>query len=95
VGFVLDADGVTAGVDGFDDGGAEAAELVRSDVAHAVGELGDWDQAHAEYQQVLNAQVRVLGPDHPATRDTRASLAAAARMLRHPSGDDPRPRRPI
>jgi hypothetical protein len=32
--------------------------------------------AEAEYRQVLDARLRVLGPDHPSTLTTRNNIAA-------------------
>ena len=37
--------------------------------------LGDHDGALAEYRDVLAAQLRVLGPDHPSTLTTRHQVA--------------------
>ena len=41
-----------------------------------MAKLGDHDGALAEYRDVLAAQLRVLGPDHPDTLTTRHAIAS-------------------
>jgi Tetratricopeptide repeat len=51
----------------------------RHQIAREVADRGDHAGAEAEYQDVLDAKLRVLGPDHPstlATSDWVAYLAA-------------------
>ena len=38
--------------------------------------LGRYTEAEAEYRQVLDAELRVLGPDHPSTLATRYGIAS-------------------
>jgi hypothetical protein len=39
-----------------------------------VAEQGQHADAEAEYRQVLDARLRILGPDHPDTMTTRNAL---------------------
>jgi hypothetical protein len=40
-----------------------------------MADTGDHARANAEYRDVLAAQLRVLGPDHPSTLTTRHQIA--------------------
>jgi hypothetical protein len=40
-----------------------------------MGEAGKPDQAAAQYRDLLDDLLRVLGPNHPHTLTTRANLA--------------------
>ncbi len=42
--------------------------------AGAQRNLGRYADAEAEFRQVLEAQLRILGPDHPSTRMTQGAL---------------------
>ena len=53
----------------------------RSNLAHALGELGRLDEAGAENRAVLETRTRVLGPDHPDTLTSRVYLALLLRAL--------------
>ena len=71
---ILRADGAT---DGATDGDQEKMFLTAASVlAHLFGEQGDHAGARALWCEVLSAQARVLGPEHPDTLQTKANLAA-------------------
>jgi tetratricopeptide (TPR) repeat protein len=54
----------------------EAVLDLRNRRAAAFQFLGRYQDAEAEYRQVLDAGLRVLGPDHPSTLATRHNIAA-------------------
>jgi tetratricopeptide (TPR) repeat protein len=53
----------------------EAVLGVRRSLGAALLFLGRYQDAEAEYRQVLDARLRVLGPDHPDTLTTRKDIA--------------------
>ena len=53
----------------------EAILELRNRRASAFRFLGRYQDAEAEYRQVLDARLRVLGPDHPDTLTTRHNIA--------------------
>ena len=53
----------------------EAVLELRSCRASAFLFLGRYQDAEAEYRQILDARLRVLGPDHPSTLATRRDIA--------------------
>jgi tetratricopeptide (TPR) repeat protein len=53
----------------------EAVLELRNRRASAFWYLGRYQDAEAEFGQVLDARLRVLGPDHPSTLATRHEIA--------------------
>ena len=55
----------------------QAMLTLRSRRALALRFLGNYQDAEAEYQEVLDGRLRVLGPNHPSTLTTRDEIAVA------------------
>ena len=51
----------------------------RKQIAQEMAARGEHIGAEAEYRNLLADRVRVLGPDHPDTLQTRNNLATACR----------------
>jgi tetratricopeptide (TPR) repeat protein len=60
--------------------------FLRGHLAHWTGEAGDPAAALTKYRELLDAQMRVLGPDHPNTLTTRSNLAAWTGEAGDPAG---------
>lgn len=50
-------------------------------LAGALEDLGELEPARTLYQQVVEDEVRILGPDHPSTLTTRSNLAGNLRKM--------------
>src|SRR5690242_21647945 len=53
----------------------------RSSLAVVLRDLGRLEEAESEERAALEARIRVLGPEHPATMANRSSLAVVLRDL--------------
>jgi hypothetical protein len=61
----------------------------RSNLARWLGESGHVDEAVEQFRQLLDDQLRVLGPDHPNTLTTRSGLAYWLAEWRDQGGSSP------
>ena len=56
------------------------AALLRNDLGYLLDSMGDYAAARPYYERALAIREQVLGPDHPDTRSSRASLAIEERL---------------
>ena len=69
------------------DNGTEDMSTLLSwgNLSHVLFDSGKLDEAEKEVRAVLDIRIRVLGPDHPDTQDSRSLLAHIKDDLHRPS----------
>ncbi|MDQ0616779.1 tetratricopeptide repeat protein [Arthrobacter globiformis] len=59
---------------------------IAQQLASLTGETGDLAGAISQFRELLDDQLRVLGPDHPDTLSTRSNLAFWTGQAGDPAG---------